>query len=180
MLGTFFFDFFAGSATAGFGVMGQVRGTGMFFVYMIGYFNALIVILPILLIRRFGVGAAAYLFYFFPGSLVNYYYEWIKEPVLISPWAAFGWELFGPLAGLSADLVYRLWPAHERARAVAMGLVLGLASFVLTLIALLCFYQTPMATDAGSFWGLAYFGLPWLLVNSGFGGYTAYAIARGS
>ena len=43
-LGTFFFDFFAGSATVGFGIQptGEVKGTSMFFLYMIGYFTALV------------------------------------------------------------------------------------------------------------------------------------------
>ncbi|MFH1647115.1 MAG: hypothetical protein ABID71_05490 [Chloroflexota bacterium] len=39
------------------------------------------------------------------------------------------------------------------------------------------FYNTP-PTGPASFSGLAYYGLPFLLVNSGFAGYTAYAISR--
>ena len=64
-LGTYFFDFFAGTATVGFGVMGEVMGMGMFFIYMIGYFLAILTILPIILIRRFGTG----LLIFIPDAL---------------------------------------------------------------------------------------------------------------
>ena len=178
-LGTFFFDFFAGSATMGFGVMGEVRGTGMFFVYMIGYFNALVVILPILLIRRFGVGTAVYLPYAVVGFFVEYYYEWIKEPVLVSPWAVVGWCIFGLATGFSVDLAYHFFPFRlsERLRAIIMGIVLGCVNFLLTLVALTFFYISNQ-NGPGSFLGLAYFCLPWLIVDSGFGGYTAYAISR--
>jgi len=62
----------------GFGVIGEIEGTGMFFVYMVGYFNALIIILPILKIRQFGMGTAIYLPYAIIGFFVEYYYEWIK------------------------------------------------------------------------------------------------------
>jgi hypothetical protein len=44
--------------------------------------------------------------------------------------------------------------------------------------ALALVYRGPLLTDAGSFVGLTYFGLPWLLVHSGCGAYTAYGIAR--
>lgn len=54
--GSFTFDFYAGAVTAEFGVMGEVGVVGMFFIYVMGYFIALVVILPILLVRRFGVG----------------------------------------------------------------------------------------------------------------------------
>lgn len=39
-------------------------------------------------------------------------------------------------------------------------------------------YVGSLPVDAGSFMGIAYFGLPWMIINSAFGGYTAYAITR--
>jgi len=163
-IGTYFFDFFAGSATVGFGKMGEIEGTGMLFVYMVGYFNALIIILPILKIRSFGVGTAIYLPYAIIGFFVEYHYEWIKTKSLVSPWAVVGWCIFGLATGLSADLSFKFLPSN-------------LTSFILTLVALTFFYINPQ-TGSGSFIGIAYFGLPWLLVNSAFGGYTAYAISK--
>ncbi len=179
-LGVYFFDFFAGTATVGFGVQGQVKGTGMFFVYMLGYFNALVVILPILLLRRFGVGAMVYLPYAVVGLFVEYYYEWLKEPVLVGPLAVVGWSLFGILTGLSADLSFKFLPTSfdERIRSALTGGILGVTNFVLTLIALRFFYTSGLATDPGSFLGLAYFGLPWLIANSLLGGYTACALSK--
>jgi len=178
-IGTYFFDFFAGSATVGFGVMGEIEGTGMFFVYMIGNFNAIIVILPILKIRRFGVGAAIYLPYAIIGFFVEYYYEWMKNKSLVSPWAVVGWCVFGLATGLSADLTFKFMPnkIELRYRSIAAGIILSITNFILTLVALTFFYVNPQ-TGPGSFVGLAYFSLPWLVINSGFGGYTAYAISK--
>lgn len=174
---TFFFDYLAGAATLGFAVWPTVGGTGLFYVYMIGFFSALFVILPVLLIKRFGVGTAIYLPYALIGIPVDLYFE---SGNLISPWAAVGWALVGLAAGLSVDLAYRYLPGHltERTRAILMGIVLGAASFLLSLLAQAFFYRVSMPTDTGSFIGMAYFGVPWLLVTSAFGGYTAYAISR--
>ena len=174
---TFFFDYFAGAATLGFAVWPKVGGTGLFYVYMIGYFNALVVILPVLLLKRFGVGMAIYLPYALIGIPVDML---LDAGTLISPWAAVGWGLVGLAAGLSVDLAYRYLPGQltERTRAILMGIVLGAASFLLNLLAQSFFYRTPLPTDPGSFIGMAYFGVPWLLVTSAFGGYTAYALSR--
>jgi hypothetical protein len=174
---TFFFDYLAGAATLGFAVWPKVGGTGLFYVYMIGYFSALVVILPVLLLKRFGVGMAIYLPYALIGIPVDLYFE---AGDLISPWAAVGWGLVGLAAGLSVDLAYRYLPGQltERTRAILMGIVLGGASFLLNLLAQSFFYRTPLPTDPGSFIGMAYFGVPWLLVTSAFGGYTAYALSR--
>ena len=67
----FFFDLIAGGATLGFGVWPKVGGTGLFYVYMVGYFNALVVILPVLLLKRFGVGTSIYLPYALIGVPVD-------------------------------------------------------------------------------------------------------------
>jgi hypothetical protein len=77
-------------------------------------------------------------------------------------------------------LADRFLPVQQnlRTKAILMGIVLGVASFLLTLVAQAFFYRVPLPTDHDSFVGVAYFGLPWLLINSVFGGYTAYAISR--
>jgi len=182
-LGTYFFDFFAGTATVGFGKMGEVYGTGMFFVYMIGYFLSIIIILPILTIKKFGVGTLIYLPYAVIGFFVEYYYEWVLESTLISPWGAAGWAIFGLATGLSADVAYRFLTKRLslKIRSIITGIVLGSASFLFTTLALLFFYKVPISitpVESGSFLGVAYFCLPWLIINSGFGGYTAYTIFK--
>jgi hypothetical protein len=178
-VGSFTFDFFAGAATAGFGIMGEVGGVGMFYIYVMSYFLVLVVTLPILLIKRFGVGVAVYLPYAIIGLFVEYYMEWVINPVLVSPWAVVGWCVFGLAIGLSGDLTYHFIPrkVSERWRAIITGLVLGMMTFILTLIALTYFY-IEQQSGQGSFLGISYYGVPFLLVSSGFAGYTAYAISK--
>jgi hypothetical protein len=183
-LGTYFFDFFAGTATIGFGKMGDISGTGMFFIYMIGYFLAIVVILPILLFKRFGIGTMIFVPYAVFGFFVEYYYEWYSVQVLKSIWAVFGWSAMGLFIGLSADFVIKFLPEKVSLmwKAISAGAVIGIVNFILTLIALMFFYEVPLSispVESGSFLGVAYFCLPWLIVNSGFGGYTAYAIHKG-
>ena len=178
---SFTFDFFAGAATAGFGVWGEVGGVGMFYIYVLSYFLVLVVILPVLIIRRFGVGIAVYLPCAIIGLFVEYYMEWVINPVLVSPWAVVGWCVFGLITGLSADFTYRFLPGslNERWRAIITSLVLGTIMFLLTLLALTYFY-VEQQTGPGSFLGIAYYGVPFLWVSSGFAGYTAHAIAQGT
>jgi hypothetical protein len=52
----------------------------------------------------------------------------------------------------------------------------GSATFVLTLFALSYFYVSHQ-TGPGSYLGQVWYGVPWLLLSSGFGGYTAALIA---
>jgi hypothetical protein len=52
-----------------------------------------------------------------------------------------------------------------------------LTTFLLTLTAVTYFYVEDQTSQA-SFFSTAYYGLPFLLVNSGFADYTAHAIAR--
>jgi len=179
-LGVYFFDYFAGSATVGFGRMGPVFGTGMFFVYMLGFLNALLVLLPMHRLGFFGAAALIYLPYAVIGLPVEYYYEVLLTPALKGFWAVAGWCAVGPLTGLSADLANRFLPRSlpPGLRAVLIGAVLGAAGFGLTLLGLAVFYKAPLATDPGSFAGLAYFGAPWLVVHSALGGLAAWALAR--
>jgi len=151
----------------------------MFFIYVMGYFIALVVVLPILLVRRFAVGLMVYLPYAIAGLFVEYYMEWVLTRSLVSPWAVVGWCVVGLATGLSADLAYRFLPARfsGKVRAIGAGIVLGAANFLSVLIALTLFYTEPQIGH-GSFLGVAYYGVPFLLVSSGFGGYTAYAISQ--
>lgn len=178
--GSFTLDYYAGVATDKFGRMGAVSGIGMFFIYVLSYFIALVVILPILIVRRFGVGLAVYLPYAIIGLFVDYYIEWVVYNTLISPWAVVGWCVFGLLTGLSADLAYRFLPGSysERKRAILTGIVLSAALFVFVLIAVEFFYKDFPPEGPGTFLSIAYYGVPLLLVNSAFGGYTAYAISK--
>ena len=182
--GTYFFDYFAGSATLGFGKMNSnVWGIGMFFIYIIGYFLSIIIILPILIHKSFGTAILIFVPYAVIGFFVEYYYELLEVQVLKGVWAVFGWTAIGLLIGLSADITYRFLSKKIslKIRAIIMGVVIALANFVLTLISLIFFYKIPtplIPVDPGSFFGIAYFGLPWLIINSGFGGYTAYTISR--
>lgn len=89
--GTYFFDFYTGTATAGFGKMGEVWGIGMFFIYMIGYFLAIVIILPILIYKSFGIGVLIFLPYTIIGFFVEYYYEMQATQVLKGIWSVFGW-----------------------------------------------------------------------------------------
>ena len=178
----FFFDYLAGSATLGFGVSPSsgFHGIGMFYLYMVSYFSSLIVILPTLLTRRFGTATAVFLPYVIIGFPINYYFEWITEHTWVAPWSGLGWTAAFLLTGLSVDLTLRYLPRKLTSawRSVSSGVVMGLISFAVTVAALDFVYVGPLQTNPGSFIGIAYFGLPWMVISSAFGGYTAYALAR--
>ncbi len=178
--GSFTFDYFAGAATAGFGVWGEVGGVGMYFTYVMAYFIALVVVLPILVIKRFGVGIAVYLPYAIIGLFVEYYMDWVLVRVLVSIWAVPGWCVLGLATGLCADLAYRYLPSRlsERWRAILTGLTVGIATFVAVTIALSFFYIKVDTIYPANYFSVAYYGVPFMLVSSGFGGYTAYAISK--
>jgi hypothetical protein len=178
----FFFDYLAGSATRGFGVSPSsgYQGIGMFYLYMISYFSSLIVILPALLTRRFGTATAVFLPYVVIGFPINYYFEWVNEHTWIAPWSGLGWTAAFLLTGLSVDLALRYLPRKMASawRSALSGMVMGLVSFIVTIAALDFVYVGPLPTNPGSFVGIAYFGLPWMVISSAFGGYTAHALAR--
>jgi uncharacterized BrkB/YihY/UPF0761 family membrane protein len=178
-IGSFTLDYFAGGATKSFGVWPEVNGVGFFFLYVLSFYITLVVVLPILVIKRFGVGMAVYLPYAIIGLFVEYYMEWITLHTLVSPWAVVGWCAIGLAIGLSADLAYRFLPGRlsERWRAIMTGVVMGTVNFLLVIVAVTFFY-VERQSGPGTFLGVAYYGLPLLLINSGFGGYTAYAVSR--
>jgi hypothetical protein len=181
-LATFFFDFFAGSATTGFGRPPShgVGGTGMFFMYASAYLPALLTLLPVLLVPRFGVATLVYVPLVVIGFPINYYYEWITEHTWVTWWSGIGWTAAFLVSAFSVDATYALLSGRvsERTRAILGGMVFGLVTYVATVAALALVYRGPLPRDAGSFVGLTYFGLPWLLVHSACGAYTAHAIAR--
>jgi hypothetical protein len=178
-IGSFTLDYYAGQATRSFFVWPEPGGIGMYFVYILSFYITLLVILPILLIRRFGVGLAIYLPYAVTGFFIDYYFDWVVFRILVSPWGALGWCVIGLLIGLSADLAYRYLPHRmsERWRAILTGVVMGVVNFFLVVVALTFFY-IDRPTGPGSFLGIAYYALPLMLLNSGFGGYAAYAISK--
>lgn len=178
--GSFTFDFFAGAATAGPGVWGEVGGVGMYFTYVMAYFIALVVVLPILVIKRFWVGMAVYALYALSGLYLEYYFELVVEQNLIGFWGVVGWCVLGLATGLCADLAYRFLPSRlsEKWRAILTGLTIGVATFAAVAIAISFFYVEKELVYPANYLTVAYYGVPFMLVSSGFGGYTAYAISR--
>lgn len=168
-------------ALIGFGTFFDIlTGMGFFYVYAIAYFNALVVVLPILKVGRFGVAMLVYLPAAIIGLFVEYYLEYVLNPVLVSPWSVVGFCVLLVATGLSADVAYRFLPVGSdlRWRAVLTGIVLSVTYFLTCWLAAAYFYRpgplAPMFVD------VAYWALPWLVLNAGFGGYTAYAMCRKS
>lgn len=153
------------------------RDMCMFFV--IGYLMATVVITAIMMTKRFGMGILVFLPYAIIGLPLEYYMEWVLDPVLVSPFAAIIWSLIGPIVGLSADLTYRLIPKslHERIQGIITGLVLVAMHFLVMLAALAFLYTNP-APGLEHYLNALSFTLPWLLMNGAFGGYTAYALSQ--
>jgi hypothetical protein len=178
----FFFDYLAGAATLGFGVSPSsgFQGIGMFYLYMVSYFSSLAVILPALLTGRFGTATAVFLPYVVIGFPINYYFEWVIHRTWMSPFSGLGWTAAFLLTGFSVDMAQCYLPKKLRPawRSILSGVVMGLVSFAVTVAALDLVYVGPLPTNTGSFVGIAYFGLPWMVISSAFGGYTAYSLSR--
>ena len=143
---------------------------------------ALVTVLGVLKLQRFGAGMTLFLLLATVGAAMDYYGDWVYTKNLISPWAALGWTPVFPGFGLAADLAYRFAPAvrSPRRRSIFTGVVFGLAFYLLVLFALSVYY--PHSDEKWHLWYFThgvYFTLPWMLVNGGFAGYAAYAITRG-
>ena len=153
-------------------------GSGGCMFIIPAYFMILPLVLPILILRRVGAGTAVFLPYAILGFYPTYYFE---LPKMFGLWGVVGWCLMGPLVGLVADLTYKFLPqsVSERWRAIIVGAVSGAAIFATTYVALATFYREP---DLGAhfryFTTNIYFSLPWLILNGGFAGYTAYALNK--
>jgi len=145
------------------------------------YFYTLLTVMGVLKYQRFGTGLLIYLPFAVLGVPMDYYGDWVYSQNLIDPWYSLGWAPVFLGFGLVADLAYRFLPAgwNPRWRAVAMGVIFGLAFYLLVLFALTTFY--PVSDERWHLWyfqGGVYFSLPWMLVNGGFAGYTAHAISQ--
>ena len=147
------------------------------FHYIIGYLNALVIMLAILRVHRFGAGTAVYLFYAGTGVFIEYYMEWVLKPTLIAPWAAILWALGGLVTGFAADLAFKFLPASLdlRRRSIITGVVIGCVDFLSVLAILAFLYVNPVPAVAHILRGVEIM-LPLNLIMCGFGGYTAYAI----
>ena len=143
------------------------------------YFYTLVAVLGVIKTGRFGTGVMIFIPFVLLGVPMDYYGDWVYDQNLISPWYALGW---GPVFlgfGLVADLAYRYAPQgwHPRWRAITTGVAFGLGFYLLVLFALSTFY--PAGDETWHLWYFTegvFFTLPWMLVNGGFGGYTAYSI----
>ncbi len=157
-----------------------VSGTCMFI--LVPYLAAIAGTIPVLTIKRFGVGALVYVPYALIGFFPLYYFDWLQSHSLIGLWAVFVWSLTGPLIGVSLDLANLLGGRlNERTRAILIGAVMQAMTFAVMLIGLTYLY-TPtsnMASHLHFFDRQWFFTLPWMVVNGGFGGYTAYTLVLG-
>lgn len=177
----FFWDFYSGTDTQGFGVLEPYHGMGMFYVYMISFFNSLIVVLAILRTNQFGMGFLIWLPYALIGFFVEAYFE---LEVLISIWGVVLYCLFGLLTGLSADVSFYLLDnktsLDKRVISGIVAIIMSLTYYFTVLIAIGFFYKSGWGagsfSEPGTFLGVAYFALPWMVVNAFFGGFTAFSI----
>ncbi len=152
---------------------------------MFSFFNSLIVLLAILRVKVFGTGLLIYLPWASVGFFIEMYFELILNPVLINIWGVIGWCLFGLLTGLSADLSYwylrKKTSLKEKYTASITAMIMSLVFFILNVIASIFFYKNGMANlnfSPSTFLGNAYFGIPWMIINSLFGGYVAYNLNK--
>ncbi len=173
----FFWDYYAGQATLGFGIEGDTyMGIGMFYIYTVSFFLSLIVISAIYKTEQtFGMGVLVFVPYAIIGFFVEYYYE---IDILKGVWSVVGWCLIGLMVGFSADVSFKVLKAQSGFReeyiAGVTGLIMNLVYFLLVCIALETFYIAGSGLSGpGSFLGVAYFGLPWMLIHGFFGGYLA-------
>jgi len=104
--------------------------------------------------------------------------------VLLSIWAVVGYCVFGLIRGLSAGISYKLLSEktslNEKLVASFTGVIMSLTYFITTIIAIGFFYKAGWGagsfTDLGTFLRVAYFCLPWMIINVIFGGFTAYVM----
>jgi hypothetical protein len=180
----FFWDFFAGSLTQPLFVLEPYYGLAMFYVYMISLFTSFISVFLILKTKLFGISLLLWLPYAIIGLFVETYFELILNNVLVSFWAVVGYCVFGLLTGLSADITFKLLDEKTNLKkkfvASFTGIIQSCVYFSLIIIALAFFYKQGWSAgsllDPGSFLGVSYFGLPWMVLNAFIGGFMAYAV----
>jgi len=167
----------------GFGTFFDLTtGIGFFFLYVTSYFNAILIVLPILLIRRFGVGVLLYLPCAILGLAIEYYMEVVYSPVLKSPWLVPVFCLMYLIIGLSADLSFKYIPKgwDEKRRAIYTGIVPMVVNWIIFVIAALYFYipAAPVSPAPRTILTVAFWAFPWLLLSAAFGGYTSYLMVN--
>ncbi len=122
-----------------------------------------------------------YSLYALSGLFVEYYMDWVVDRVLVGLWAVAVWCVLGLATGMCADLAFRYLPysLSDRWRAVATGVTVGVATFLSVTVALTFFYiKAEPTTYTANYFSVAYYGVPFMLLSSAFGGYTAYAISK--
>ena len=146
-------------------------------------FRSYLVLWGILRSNKFGMGFLIWLPYAIIGLVVEAYFELILNPVLKGYWGVIGYCAFGLLTGFSADIAFKICQDRLKMRgeiaAGIAGVIMSMVYFLTILIAISFFYieSTPLNwQDPSTFTGLAYFGLPWMILNAFFGGVAAYAI----
>jgi len=147
------------------------------------FFIVLTIVYPAARLRRFGAATAVFLLYVTAGSYIEYQMQWVAERQLASPWGALGWGLLGMLVGLVTDVTFRYLPATVSPgwRGAITGTLTGLALFITTYVAMTTLYASPASQQSHFvfFSSRALFSLPWMLLNGGFAGYCAMALAAG-
>jgi len=164
------------------GMMVEANDAGCMYVTP-AFFIVLTIVYPAARLRRFGAATAVFLLYATAGSYIEYQMQWVAERQLASPWGALGWGLLGVLVGLVADVTLRYLPAALPAgwRGAITGAFTGAALFATTTVAMTTLYASPASQQSHFifFSSRAIFSLPWMLLNGGFAGYCAMALAAG-
>jgi len=143
------------------------------------YLMALPVMLSILALRRIGAGVVVFLPYAIIGFFMVYYMDYITLHTMLSVGGAVAWCMGGLFTGLAADLAFRFLPRRvpEKWRAILTGAIVGLGNYLTPLVAMRFFYiPHPPESHYYLFTSGIVYSLSWLIVNSGFAGFTAYAI----
>lgn len=157
----------------------DATGTCMFI--LMPYFVGLAATMPILKVRRFGVGIGTFIPYAVLGFAPLLVFDWVQSHALRGLWAVFAWSATGPLIGLCADAAWGLSAKlHDRTRAILVGAAVQAVTFAVMLLGLTLLYVDPSAGDSHArlFDTKWFFTAPWMALNGAFGGYTAYAIRR--
>jgi hypothetical protein len=145
------------------------------------FFMVLAIAYPVARLQRFGAAAAVFVLYASAGSYIEYQMQWVVERQLASSWGALAWGMLGVLVGLTADVTYQA--LHRIGspgwRMAITGAVTGAALFATTYLAMTTLYASPASqqTHFVYFSARAAFSLSWMILNGGFAGYCASALA---
>jgi hypothetical protein len=163
------------------GMLVEANDAGCMYVTP-AFFMVLAIVYPLARLQRFGAATAVFALYATAGSYIEYQMQWVVERQLASPWGALAWGLLGLLVGLAADVTYlvlRRAAVSEGWRVAITGAITGAALFVTTYLAMTTLYASPASQQShfAFFSQRALFSLPWMVLNGGFAGYCASALA---